>query len=268
MTFNKEAFMHGTDQPMPSEYPLTPEADYPGTCVAQDEPRVVGDQGRVVWETHWQLDGIPGRKRFSVWLDVDAAGNLLPAPNNAPLGIARAAVGQNTPGVLWQPSMFINARALCRVRHSKDGKYDNIASIAPLTQGQGAYAPPVAPQPMAPATPAEPAYAAAPVAQQQATAAPQPAAFAPPAGLPPAPPPMAPPAASQAAPQAYPPQTQPWGAQPAAAPPMPAPGQQVAPAPTAQPAAAPATGQITGPVAAPQTPNPTTGNTQGGPVTI
>ena len=217
--FDAQTFINqGVAFAMPDQYPLVPEGDYPATCV---DYKVVPPEGErsPMLEVYWKLDGVQASpRRQTVWLDVDANGNLLQGNDvNVGLGLLRTALGQNVQGQNWTPEMLRNARALVHIAHSKNGKYDNVSRVAKLPAGG------VPGQPQAPAP--------------QAAQTPQAPMGAPPGPAPGPQPPYGPPGASAPAQTVPQPQQQPWTGQ-----------AQSQSAPPAQTPAAPATAPMWGPL--------------------
>lgn len=190
-SFDVNAFVQGgVAFAMPTQQPLLPQDDYPATCTDYKVVPPEGDRSPIL-EVYWRFDPNPAfvgtpTRRQSIFLDVDEQGRVIEAPDkNVSLGGLRNALGQNVPGQPWSPEMLRNARALCRVRHSKDGRFDNVVSVAPLTTQAGQMQPP-AQQGWTQPPPAPAQAAQTPQGVQAGYAAPQPAPV--PQGAPQAPP--------------------------------------------------------------------------------
>lgn len=118
--FNAEQFLNATTKSASS---TVVKAVPPGEYVGQvsDLKVRVNKDGSCVMDVLWEIpdanlqEELKRKKiitRQSVWLDLDAAGNLSEAEGtNVPLGKLRKALGQNNSGDEWSPNMMIGGVA-------------------------------------------------------------------------------------------------------------------------------------------------------------
>lgn len=236
--FDPQKFINqGVGFAMPDAYPLVPEGDYPATCVDYKVVPPDGDRSPLL-EVYWKLDNVQaGPRKQGVWLDVDAAGNLLEGGDvNIALGMLRTSLGQNVAGQPWSPEMLRNQRALVHVKHK--GKYDNVDRVASLRTAQAGVPGQAGPPVQAPTTPLMGPPGAPPWQSGAPPAPPPPGVQTPPVSTPGY---IQPPAPTAPQPAAAP--QVPWQDQPVPKP-VQAPTGQPPAAPAPQPAAtAPAWGQ-------------------------
>lgn len=127
--FNPDTFMSTeTTDANATTYEPVPEGEFQAV-IDSVQPRVT-PKGTPLLEVTWQIDA-PGieaaherKVRQTIWLDVTESGGLATGKGkNVQLGRLREAVGQNTPGQPWSPSMLLGNVASVTVKHrfSEDG---------------------------------------------------------------------------------------------------------------------------------------------------
>jgi hypothetical protein len=143
--FDPAAFLNmPIEGEMSTEYQPVPEGEYLGV-ILNDETHsleVRGITNKDSGETTYVLDvnvrlDAPGNDladqktvRYSAWLDLTAQGAFEMGTNkNVKLGQIRAAVGQNLGGP-WKIADLGGQALRVSVKHSKDGKYANVDSVA------------------------------------------------------------------------------------------------------------------------------------------
>ena len=143
-TFDLSGFLttSSTDA-MESEFKPIPEGDYLSVIVGESpyelsvRPVQTKDGMAHVMDVNCKIDD-PGNSeadgkvvRYSCWLDLEPTGAFTKGDNkNVKLGVIRSALGQNVPGVEWSPSMMVGQAIRISVKHSKDGKYANVETVA------------------------------------------------------------------------------------------------------------------------------------------
>lgn len=159
-TFDADAFMNTTiDAPMATQLQSVPEGEYTAMIgdfdstafrtvavtnkttgevtdrPVLDIPFIIQDEAlRVKMEREQVIH------KETYWLDLTAEGRLDTGPDkNVRLGQLRAALGQNSPGVPWGPSMLRNmgpVRIMIKTTSDKrdpDRKYTNITKYAKIS---------------------------------------------------------------------------------------------------------------------------------------
>jgi len=140
MSFNAEEFMQAqTEESTSTEYVPVPEGEF-NAVIHEVKGREAN--GNPIMDVTWKIDA-PGNEeanekqaRQSIFLDISDGGALLSGKGqNVQLGRLRDAVGQNTPGQPWAPSMLEGQVAVITIKHSfgDEGQiYSNVKGTAKL----------------------------------------------------------------------------------------------------------------------------------------
>ena len=142
MSFNPEEFMQTTTEEATStEYVPIPEGEYNAVIDKVDGRET--QKGSPVMDVTWKLDAPDVEDahekivRQSIFLDLSEGGALLTGKGqNVQLGRLRAALGQNTPGQAWAPSMLQGNVAVVTVKHrmGDEGQiYNDVKHVAALS---------------------------------------------------------------------------------------------------------------------------------------
>lgn len=136
-TFFSTAITEAND----TRFPNVPEGEY--TAVLDKvEARQHDKDGKTstILDVTWSIDDEGAKAatglarptvRQSIFLDMTPNGGLDMSPGkNVKLGKLREALGMNTPGKPWAPSMLIGSVARVLVRHKDE--YANIAAVSKL----------------------------------------------------------------------------------------------------------------------------------------
>lgn len=140
--FDPENFLQTeTQETGETSYTPIPEDEY--TAVIKDLKSNVTPNGNAVLNVVWLVDDQAAKEftgmdeptvRQSVWLDIDANGNLEFGPNkNIDLNRLRDALGQND-GSPWKPADMLGQVARIYVKHSapndKGDVYANVSQVS------------------------------------------------------------------------------------------------------------------------------------------
>lgn len=122
-----------------TEYHPCPEGDW--NAVLKSFETKVLDSGSVMMNVTWEVDA-PGNDeadgkpvRQSIFLDITDSGALdMGKGKNTKLNRLRRALGQNTPGEPWSPSMMEGQVAVINVSHRMyEGEtFADVKGVAPL----------------------------------------------------------------------------------------------------------------------------------------
>jgi len=145
MNFDPNAFMNTEFKESNATRVIPcPVGDY-AAMISKVDSRTLPN-GSVVMDVTWSIDDARAKEttgrptitcRQTVWLDFDTNGGLaFGEGKNVGLGRLRAALGQNTAGQPWSPSMLSGKTARVKVTHRADKDsgdiYDQVSAVAAL----------------------------------------------------------------------------------------------------------------------------------------